>query len=142
MFGWLNVVPATRIAALAIVSICFAVMCGGNEARAQSRTLVIKNGETIELHTVFFIASCRSIMIGLPEVEVVEGPPEVTLSIKEGEVLPRNFNCAKPVAGGTVIATAKNVAEAKQAKLTYRIKYKTKDGDRQTARNYAVSLFP
>ncbi|MBX9847153.1 MAG: hypothetical protein K2Z80_35645 [Xanthobacteraceae bacterium] len=128
--------PATAIALL-----CLATALAGREALAQDR-IVIKNGETIELHSVYFVAKCRSIMVGLPEVEVLEGPQEVKLSIKEGEVLPRRFNCAKPVQGGTLTATAKDITEPKAAKLTYRIKYKTKDGERQTARVYSVSLFP
>lgn len=129
-------------AALAMAHACLVFTLAGTDASAQGRTLVIKNGETVELHTVFYIASCRSIMVGMPQVEVVEGPPEVTLSIKEGEVVPRNFNCAKPVAGGTLMATAKDIVAAKQAKLTYRVKYKTKDGERQTARSFELSLFP
>ena len=40
------------------------------------------------------------------------------------------------------MATTKDVAEPKQARLTYRLKYKTKDGDRQTSHTYDVSLFP
>src|SRR5215216_3895994 len=98
MFGW-------RSTALLITHVCCAVLLGDSEAHAQNR-LVIKNGETVELHLVFYIASCRSIMVGLPQVEMIEGPPEVTLSIKEGEVVPRERNCAKPVAGGTLMATA------------------------------------
>ena len=125
----------------ATVLVCLAAAQGGQEALAQDR-IVIKNGETIELHSVYYVAKCRSIMVGPPEVEVLEGPQEVKLSIKEGDVLPRRFNCAKPVQGGTLTATAKDIAEPKAAKLTYRIKYKTKDGERQTARSYEVSLFP
>ncbi len=41
-----------------------------------------------------------------------------------------------------VVATAKEVKEPKEAKLTYRVKYKTKDGDRQTSNVYTISLFP
>jgi len=81
-------------------------------------------------------------MVGIPEIEVLEGPPEVTLAIKEGMVLPRNQNCANRVPGGTLVAKAKDVKEPMDAKLTYRVKYKTKDGDRQTSRVYDVSLFP
>jgi hypothetical protein len=40
------------------------------------------------------------------------------------------------------MATTKEVAEPKQARLTYRLKYKTKDGDRQTSHAFNVSLFP
>jgi hypothetical protein len=81
-------------------------------------------------------------MIGLPEIEILEGPEEVTLNIKEGQVLPRRQGCAKPVEGGTLILTAKTVTEPTEAKLTYRLKYKTKDGPRQTAHVYNISLFP
>ena len=81
-------------------------------------------------------------MIGLPEIEVLEGPAEVALSIKEAQVLPRRQGCAAKVSGGTLMLNAKGVTEPTEAKLTYRLKYKTKDGDRQTSRAYIVSLFP
>ena len=81
-------------------------------------------------------------MIGLPEVEILEGPPEVALTIKAEQVLPRRQGCAAKVPGGKLMLSAKEVAESKEAKLTYRLKYKTKDGDRQTSGTYIVSLFP
>jgi hypothetical protein len=83
-------------------------------------------------------------MIGTPVIEVLEGPDEVTLTIKEGKVVPRvnGQNCANPVAGGTIMATAKDVEEAKESKLTFRVMYKTKDGDRPRSSVYLVSLFP
>jgi hypothetical protein len=125
------------------VLLLVACLAGAGEVSAQRRGLVvIKNGESVELHTVFFVVSCRSIMVGLPEIDVVEGPPEVKLSIREEPVIPRNLNCAKPVPGGTLLATANDVAAAKDAKLIYRLKYKTKDGERQIARSYQLSLFP
>jgi hypothetical protein len=135
MFRWSSAV-------LAIVLLCLAAALSGQEALAQDRKLAIKNGETIELHTVYYVVKCRSIMLSLPEVEVLEGPQEVKLSIKAGDVIPRNVSCAKPVQGGTLLATAKDVAAPKAAKLTYRIKYKTKDGERQSAGTFQVSLFP
>jgi len=46
------------------------------------------------------------------------------------------------VRGGTLIVTAKDISEPKQATLTYRVKYKTKEGDRQRSGVYNVSLFP
>jgi len=117
---------------------------GAQQAQAESnvRTLALKSNESIELQTVYWIANCRSIMIGLPEVEVLEGPEELTLSVKDAKVLARRQNCAERVPGGVLTATTKEVAEPKQAKLTYRLKYKTKDGDRQTSHAFNVSLFP
>ena len=81
-------------------------------------------------------------MVGAPEVEILEGPPGLTLSIKQGMVLPRRLNCAEKVPGGVLVATAKDITDPVQGRLVYRIKYKTKDGDRQTSNSYNVSLFP
>lgn len=110
-------------------------------AVAQQR-LAVKNGETVELGTAYYISNCKSIALGKPEVDVLDGPKEVALSIKEGMVVPRKYNCAKPVAGGTVLLTARDVAEPLDSTLTYRVKYKTKDGDRQVSHVYKLSLFP
>lgn len=106
------------------------------------RRLAVRNGETVEIGSVYYVANCRSIMIGLPEIEVLEGPAAVALSIKEEPVLPRRQGCANKVAGGTLILTAKGVTEKTEVKLTYRLNYKTKDGPRQTSNSYVVSLFP
>jgi hypothetical protein len=114
----------------------------GAQAQPSSQNLALKNGESSELHPVYWVVNCRSIVVGTPVIEILEGPAELTLALKEGKVLPRRQNCANEVPGGTVVATAKDVTEPKQAKLTYRIKYKTKDGDRQTGHIYNVSLFP
>jgi len=110
-------------------------------AQAQER-LALKSGESVEVGPVYYIANCRSIMVGMPELEILEGPELITLSIKEGMVLPRKFNCANRVPGGTIVLTAKQVSEPVQSKLTFRVKYKTKDGDRQTSVVRNLSLFP
>jgi hypothetical protein len=81
-------------------------------------------------------------MIGLPEVEILDGPPQVTLSIKKDMVLPRRQNCANRVPGGVLFATAKEVAEPVEAKITYRLKYQTKDGERPRGYVFLLSLFP
>jgi hypothetical protein len=131
-------------AILAMVELAIAGITIGASAQAQVdvRRLGVKSGENIELGPVYFVANCRSIMIGLPEIEILEGPPEVTLSIKEAQVLPRRQGCAAPVAGGKLMLSAKTVTEPREAKLIFRVKYKTKDGDRQISNSYIVSLFP
>ncbi len=129
-----------------IAAILFAVagVVTGTDANAQNapRRLMVKNGESIEVGTVYYVAQCRSIMTGLPEVEVLEGPPEVTLSIKEQPVLPRGQGCAQKVAGGTIMLTAKGITAPTESKLAYRVNYKTRDGNRQTSRTYVISLYP
>jgi hypothetical protein len=128
-------------ASFLISGFCLAIGFSSAEVRAQ-QSIALRNGESTELGSVWFVANCRSIMIGLPEVEILEGPPGLTLSIKEAMVLPRRLNCANQVPGGILVATAKDVTEPVQGKLVYRVKYKTKDGDRQLAQTYNVSLFP
>jgi hypothetical protein len=124
-----------------ICGLCLTSGLSCAEVLAQ-QSIALRNGESTELGSVWFVVNCRSIMIGLPEVEILEGPPGLTLSIKEAMVLPRRLNCANQVPGGILVATAKDVTDPVQGKLVYRVKYKTKDGDRQIAHTYSVSLFP
>jgi hypothetical protein len=111
-------------------------------AFAQSQRIALKSGESVDLGPVYWVANCRSIMVGLPEIEILEGPPEIALTLREAMVLPRRQKCPANVAGAVLTATAKDVKEPIEAKLTYRLKYKTKDGDRQGSNIYNVSLFP
>jgi hypothetical protein len=143
-FAWRmrEVVMRVRLPAC-LVSFCLgsALLFSGTSAHAQTR-ISLKSGESVELGLAYWVVNCASIVVGNPEIEVLEGPEEVTLEIKSGNVIPRRQNCAKPVPGGTIIATAKEVKERKDTTLTYRIKFKTKQGDRQQSGNYNVSLFP
>ena len=126
-----------------ISSFALVTIVGAAEAHAQTgQRIALKDGESVELGNVYWVSNCRSIMVGIPEIEILEGPREVTLAVKEGMVLPRRQNCASKVPGGTIVATAKDVKEPSEAKLTYRVKYKTKDGERQTSNVYNFSLFP
>jgi len=120
-----------------------AVTCLGQaDAEDVLRRIAVKNGESVDLGTVYWVANCHSIMIGLPEIEMLEGPPGVALSVREEPVLPRRQGCAAKVPGGTVVLTAKDVTERSDTKLTFRVKYKIKDGPRQTSQSYMISLFP
>jgi hypothetical protein len=102
----------------------------------------LKAGESTELRNFYFVVNCQSILIGTPAVEVLDGPQEVSVTYKEVMQLPRAQGCAKQVQGGSVIATAKDVDVPKEGKLTVRLTYKTKIGERQTSDIYIVSLFP
>jgi hypothetical protein len=111
-------------------------------AQDKPRRVALKAGESVELMTVYWVSNCRSVMVGTPEIEILDGPKQVALTIKEDMVLPRRQGCANRVPGGILMATAKDVKEPMEGKLTYRLKYKTKDGDRPRAYVYLVSLFP
>jgi len=132
-----------RVWTIALFALGLALIIGHADAQTQPRRVVLKNGEAIELTTFYYISNCRSIMIGLPEVEIIEGAPELSLAIKEEQVVPRRFDCVNKVPGGKLILTAKgSVTEKKEVNLIWRLKYKTKEGDRQTSGTYIVTLFP
>jgi hypothetical protein len=126
-----------------LFGLCFSFtpFLGCAAAHAQTR-IALKSGESAELGLVYYVSNCASIMIGNPEIEMLEGPPELTLSFKPGMVIPRAQKCAKPIQGGTITVTAKEISEQKNATMVYRVKYKTKEGDRQRSVIYKVSLFP
>jgi len=138
----MRIQPNTFLAILGVGAASFFAGTGGANAQEEPTRISLKSGETVELRTVYFIRNCRSILKETPIIEVLEGPEELTLTIKPGMVVPRNENCSNPVAGGTVVATANEVKAHKESRLTYRVKYKTSEGERQNARVYLVSLFP
>jgi hypothetical protein len=120
-----------------------ALIIGRADAQAQKSRVALKSGEEVELSSIYYVSNCRSIMIGLPEVEILEGSAELSVAIKEEQVVPRKFGRANKVPGGKLILTAKgSVTEKKEVDLIWRLKYKTKEGDRQTSGTYIVTLFP
>ena len=127
---------------LVIVPLALAGILAIAGARAETRTIALKNGESTELQLVYWISNCRSVMVGTPEIEVLEGPPEVTLALKEGKVIPRRQNCANEVPGGTLVLTAKDIEDPSYGALTIRVTFNTKDGERKRSRVYNISLLP
>jgi hypothetical protein len=128
----------------ALVLLGIPVFIGAAGARAQQdvRRVALKSGESVVLRNYSFIADCRSTMIGTPTLDVLEGPEELSFALTEGTVIRRNSGCSTPVPGGEVVATAKDVKEPKEVKLTIRLNYNTKDGGRQSTSIFIVSLFP
>lgn len=109
---------------------------------SHAQGLALKSNESVEVAPVYWVANCKSILKSFAGIDILAGPPEVTLKIKEGKVFARRQNCSKPVQGGTVIATVKDVKVPTKATLTYRVRYKTLDGDRQSSHTFELSLFP
>jgi hypothetical protein len=111
-------------------------------AQAAPINLALRSGETVELGPVYWNSNCRSLLKAPPVAEIMEGPEEITVSMKEAMVIPRTRECAKEQKGGLLSVTAKEVKEKKEGKLIIRVKYPTKDGERQGTRFYNVVLFP
>jgi hypothetical protein len=108
----------------------------------------IRGGETLQLREFGWITSeCVSIFGSLEGIDILDGPPEVTLKFEPGQV---NFVttagkvCPKPVPGGKIMITAsKDIAEQKEADLTFRVRVKTKRGSENTSTSrYHLLLFP
>jgi hypothetical protein len=131
---------------LVIFCLAIAGLLGRAQAHAQtirgSATIALKSGESVEVGEVYYTINCRSLLKSAPEVEVLEGPPGVTATIKEGMVLPRAGNCAKRVLGGTLVLTAKDIEDPSYTPLTLRFIYKTKDGERKFSQVFNLSLIP
>jgi hypothetical protein len=122
-----------------------ALLSAGAQAQTITGTpsVALKNGESFELADAYWISStCKSMLVGTPEVEVLDGPPGVTVTIKEAMVTPRYLNCATPIKGGKVIISAKDIDEPSYTTLTIRFKLKTKEGERRVSQVYNISLFP
>jgi hypothetical protein len=128
-------------AALCLSSLALLVP-GGAQSQVAPSLLALKNGESQHLLPIYWVGRCKSIMIGLPEIEVLEGASEIKLEIRKEMVLPMRQNCAEKVPGGLLFITAQNVTERKDVKLTFRLKFKTKEGDYQRAFSHTVALFP
>ena len=109
-------------------------------ADEDGRTLAAKSGETIDVRPVYGAKRCKSILTAPPEVEVLQGPPELKLSVREDMVTPRN--CREKIKGGYVVATVGQIKQPVDGKLTFRVKYKTKDETREVGYNYSVTLVP
>jgi len=136
-----------REAGIILGLFCFVCVLA-TDAKAQTlyfnvHDIALKSGESAELTDVYYIGNnCQSLLKGAPEVEVLDGPPGVTAAIKEEKIVPRTFGCTKPVPGGKLIITAKEVEEYGRARMVLRVKLKTTVGDRQWSRDVNISLIP
>jgi hypothetical protein len=120
------------------------IVCVAQQAIAENppRSIALKNGESVDLMSVFGEKNCQSILTETPKVEVLEGPPEVKVTVREEMVAPRRAACKDKIKGGVVVATANDVKARTEGKLTFRVKYKGQSGERQTAHTFNVTLFP
>jgi hypothetical protein len=113
------------------------VMALGNAA-----TIALKSGESTEVFNLSWVVNCRSFLNGTPEVEILDGPPQVSATVKPAKVLPRVQNCSEPVEGGTLVLSAKDIVDPSFSLLTLRITYKTPDGDRKFSQVFNLRLLP
>lgn len=106
----------------------------------EAKPFVAKSGETVDLMPVYGASRCRSNLIAPPELDVLQAPPELKLTVREEMVTPRN--CREKIKGGQVVVTVGEVKQAVEGKLAFRVIYKAKDGTHQISHLYNVSLLP
>jgi hypothetical protein len=122
--------------------------CEAEHAQAQTvqfnvDDVALRSGESIEFGDVYFIgANCRSLLTGTPEVEVMDGPPGVAVTIKQAMVVPRYHGCGKPVSGGRMLFSAKDIEDYSYTRMVLRVTYKTRSGNVQRSQHINVTLFP
>ena len=132
--------------ALALAGLSFFLTAGNAHAQFRkligASTVAIKNGETLELGEIYWVSHCRSLLKETPTVEILDGPPQVSVAIKEAMVLPRGQSCPKKVDGGMLTLSAKDIDDPSFTRLTLRILYKTRDGDRKYSQIFNLQLVP
>jgi len=135
--------------AILIAGTCFALGSLGSPAMAQgvrtiigSEGLALKNGESVEVGSVYYVSNCKSLLKSTPEVEILDGPTGVEATIKQAMVFPRSQKCANKVSGGLLVVSAKNIEDPSYTNLTLRITYKTWDGERKFSQVFNLSLLP
>lgn len=111
-------------------------------APAQAQSITLKSGENADLGAVYWVANCVSQLTGVPSVDVLSGPPEITLSIRTQSVTAARQNCSNPVPGGVVVATAGSVKSEFRGKLEYRVQYPTTGGLKQSTHTRDLALYP
>ncbi|MBX9847154.1 MAG: hypothetical protein K2Z80_35650 [Xanthobacteraceae bacterium] len=134
------------VLSLSLLSLVGALSAAPVQAQTIDRphtNVALKNGETVEVNSIYLIgANCRSLTTATPEVEILDGPPGVTAAIKPAMITPRAFGCAKPVSGGKLYFSAKEIDDYSHSTMVVRFTYKTREGDRKRSHHYNVTLFP
>src|SRR5262245_65458516 len=90
---------------LAILGVGIATFVGisGADAQEELPRISLKSGESVEVRNVSFTRNCRSILKETPVIEVLEGPEELTLTIKPATVTLRSDKCSNNGAGSLVV---------------------------------------
>jgi hypothetical protein len=107
-----------------------------------SQSYALKSGESVELMDLYWVTNCQSLLTSPPEVTVLDGPPGVTAVTTEAMVTPRFQQCSKPVKGAKLKLNADKVEDQSYSMMTLRIKYQTKDGERERSLTFNLALFP
>ena len=107
-----------KFAALLTIGLTAAMTFTSAFAHA-AETIALKSGETAEIGNLFWVANCRSLLKGPMTVEVLDGPADVTASIREQQIVPHIQNCAKPVVRRCPVAECAQGNQGAEASKAY-----------------------
>jgi hypothetical protein len=124
------------------IGLVLPLLAGGTPSLAQDGTLKAKSGEVIDLRPVFRQVNCRGTLLATPEVEVLQGPQELALSVRDEMVEVPEASCPRKIKGAMVVATVGQVSQPLEGRLVFRVKYKGKYRNTQTGHAYDFSLSP
>ncbi len=121
----------------------FLAACMGFAFPVSAQDLSIKSGESVDMHSAYWVRNCQSLLKSFLGVDVLDGPAGITLSLREESVKSSaRQNCPNSLPGATVVATAKKGLARNSGTLSYRIRYDTEEGQRQSSHSYRVFVFP
>lgn len=111
---------------------------------AQERIIAIRSGETIGLGSVFWASrsNCKSQLVDILGVDILAGPPGITLAVRKQPVMPRWDTCTGSIPGGVVVATAGTLTERTEADIEFRVRYDTDGGEEQSTHKRRLALYP
>lgn len=140
-----------RISAMSLIAmLCVGAVGALTDASAHAQTMAIsgaltialKSGESAEVANLYYVTNCKSLLTSTPTVEILDGPPGITASVKEETVMARFQKCAAPVKGGKLYLAANQIEDQSFSTLTLRVTYKTRDGERRLSQVFNLELFP
>jgi hypothetical protein len=138
-----------RVISALVIACSIAIPAHGQQQQqiAAPTLYSIRGGETLMLRLFgVMTADCVSTFTAFDGIDILDGPPEIALNFEPGQVnlITAAGRVCNPVSGGTImISAAKDISEQKEANLTFRVRYKTKQFNAGALTyRYHVLLFP
>ena len=107
-----------------------------------AQDFTLKAGESADLSAVYWVRNCQSLLKSFIGVDVLEGPPNAELTIREESVLPTRQGCPNRVPGGMVVLKLKPAAAKFEGAIKYRVRYNTEEGDKQSSHSRTINIVP
>jgi hypothetical protein len=105
----------------------------------------LKVGESADLGGFYWAnRHCESLLIGFKDLDLLEGPPGIELSIRKEDVKDERPGCqGRMIPGGVVVLTAKAIPSKFIGIIRFRVRYKTMtEGITESTHSRNIALYP